>query len=303
MAETHSLALDDVTVRWLEQGEGLPVVLVHGLPTSPLLWRHVLPRLRRSRALAFEMIGYGESIPEGRGEDIGLGRQARHLLDWLDALGIRRCVLAGHDLGGGVVQIAATHDPDRCAGLFLVNSVYDDSWPIPSVRLMRSVRGLLRHLPRPVFRSVLSSFIRDGHDDADVADESIQVHWRPYARHEGAAAFERQIHSLDNSDTRTVADRLGSLGVPARVLWGVADDYQRVDVGERLAEALGVDLVREEAGKHFVPEDHPDVVARGLNALVREAEPPRRRGVGRRRARAPVAGGRRPLSRVVRAGP
>ena len=90
-------------------GQGYPVVLVHGIPTSPKLWRRVLPRLRGARALAWEMVGYGASIPEGRRRDISVAKQADYLAAWLRQLGVDRAVLVGHDLGGGVVQIAAAH--------------------------------------------------------------------------------------------------------------------------------------------------------------------------------------------------
>ncbi len=90
-----------VQMRWLEHGQGYPVVLVHGIPTSPELWRRVLPRLRGARALAWEMVGYGASIPEGKGRDISVARQADYLAAWLRQLGIDRAVLVGHDLGGG----------------------------------------------------------------------------------------------------------------------------------------------------------------------------------------------------------
>jgi pimeloyl-ACP methyl ester carboxylesterase len=43
-----------VPMRWLESGTGHPVVLVHGIPTSPELWRHVLPRVEGARLLAWE---------------------------------------------------------------------------------------------------------------------------------------------------------------------------------------------------------------------------------------------------------
>jgi hypothetical protein len=52
-----------IQMRWLEHGQGCPVVLVHGIPTSPELWRRVMPRLRGAQALAWEMVGYGKSIP------------------------------------------------------------------------------------------------------------------------------------------------------------------------------------------------------------------------------------------------
>ncbi len=41
--------------RWVERGEGAPVVLVHGIPTSAELWRHVLPLVDGARLLAWEI--------------------------------------------------------------------------------------------------------------------------------------------------------------------------------------------------------------------------------------------------------
>ncbi len=101
----------NINVRWEERGEGMPLVLIHGIPTGPALWRHVLPQISGARSLAWEMVGYGASIPEGRDRDISVGRQADYLVSWLKHLGLDRVVLAGHDLGGGVAHIAAIRNP------------------------------------------------------------------------------------------------------------------------------------------------------------------------------------------------
>jgi pimeloyl-ACP methyl ester carboxylesterase len=42
---TRTAMIDGIEMRWEEYGTGTPVVLVHGIPTSPALWRHVVPRL------------------------------------------------------------------------------------------------------------------------------------------------------------------------------------------------------------------------------------------------------------------
>jgi pimeloyl-ACP methyl ester carboxylesterase len=44
--ENQETTVGGVPVRWLEHGSGRPVVLVHGIPTSPALWRHVMPLVR-----------------------------------------------------------------------------------------------------------------------------------------------------------------------------------------------------------------------------------------------------------------
>ena len=75
----QTTTVDGIPMRWHEEGSGVPVILVHGIPASPALWRHVLPRIRGARCLAFEMVGYGASIPEGRDRDISVARQADYL--------------------------------------------------------------------------------------------------------------------------------------------------------------------------------------------------------------------------------
>jgi pimeloyl-ACP methyl ester carboxylesterase len=167
---------------WVQAGAGFPVVLVHGIPTSPALWRHVLPRVRGGRLLAFEMVGYGDSIPAGRDRDILVARQADYLLAWLDHLGVGRAVLVGHDLGGGVAQIAAVRTPKRCAGLVLPNSIGYDSWPIPSVRALQAAAPLTGRLPMPAFRALLGSLGACGHDDPAIARESLAIHISPMSR-------------------------------------------------------------------------------------------------------------------------
>ncbi len=65
------------------------------------------------------------------------------------AVDLGPAVLVGHDLGGGVVQIAALRHPAACAGLVLVNAVCYDSWPIPSVKAMRSAGALVERVQHP----------------------------------------------------------------------------------------------------------------------------------------------------------
>jgi pimeloyl-ACP methyl ester carboxylesterase len=64
----------------------------------------VTPLLPDLRVLAFEMTGYGESIPAGEGRDISVGAQADRLNAWIEHLDVGPVTLVGHDLGGGVVH-------------------------------------------------------------------------------------------------------------------------------------------------------------------------------------------------------
>jgi len=145
-----------------------------------------------------------------------------------------------------------------------------DSWPVPEVKALRTAAPVLARVPALLLRPGFALLLARGHDDAGVGKESFGVHYRPYAEHGGGAALARQVVALDVRDTLAVQDRLPSLRVPARVVWGTADRFQQVRYGERFARDLGTALRRIEGGKHFTPEDHPDVIAEELRALAAE---------------------------------
>ena len=268
--QSHTLNVNNIRMTWFEQGEGFPVVLVHGIPTSPALWRHVVPKLPDARCIAWEMIGYGGSRVQGRGRDISVAKQADYLADFLDAMGISHAILGGHDLGGGVIQILVARRPDLCSGLMLTNSISYDSWPIAGVKGLRAIGGLLRRLPPAALQPVFKMMFIRGHETSAQAEEAMRTHYPLYASRFGPDAFVRQIRSLDVHDTLAVADRLPELNVPARIVWGEADPFQKLEYGEQLAFDLGATLHRIPAGKHFTPEDHPDAVAQALRELLAE---------------------------------
>lgn len=79
----------------------------------------------------------------------------------------------------------------------------------------------------------------------------------------------RQVTALDVQDTIAAQDRLPTLRGPARIMWGVAD-HQRIEYGERFARDLDTTVRRIEGGRHFTPEDHPDVLAQEIRSLAAE---------------------------------
>jgi pimeloyl-ACP methyl ester carboxylesterase len=178
------------------------------------------------------MVGYGTSIPEGRGRDISVARQADSLASWMTSIGIERAVVVGHDLGGGVAQILAVRHPTLVRGLVLMNAICYDSWPIPSVKAMRALSGLIERAPDALIRPVIRLFIHRGHAE--------------------------------------ISGDLPRLRLPARLVWGAADRFQKIAYGERLSRDLGAPLTRIDGGKHFVPEDHPQPVADAVNDLLEE---------------------------------
>lgn len=105
--QKHFQDVDGKRIAYVDQGEGDPIVLLHGNPTSSYLWRNVIPELVGSgRVIAPDLIGQGDSekLPVSDGPGRYGFLTAYHYLDGLlAALGLDRDVtLVVHDWGSGL---------------------------------------------------------------------------------------------------------------------------------------------------------------------------------------------------------
>ena len=271
-----TLAVDGLMVRWEEGGEpdGIPTVLIHGLPTTPRLWRNVIPRLEGARIFAWELVGYGGSIPLGKDRDISVAAQATYLASMLEAAGIERAVLVGHEIGGGVAQILAVRRPDLIQGIVLIDSVALDSWPVGMVKVIRSLGPVFKHMPNAVIKTLVKGMFRRGHTDATGAIESFWEHWPYYEKTDAGAALVRQVEALNAQDTVQITNQLSQLEMPARIVWGASDPFQRLEYAHRLSTMIRAPLDAVDGAKHYLPEDSADRSAGAINSLLRELSAP-----------------------------
>ncbi len=112
----------DSFMSYTEAGTGdVPVVFLHGNPTSSYLWRNVIPHVAdQARCLAPDLIGMGES---GK-PDIAyrLADHARYLDAWFDAMGLSEVVIVGHDWGGALGMDWAARHPGRVRGIAVIET-------------------------------------------------------------------------------------------------------------------------------------------------------------------------------------
>jgi len=113
-----------------ETGEGVPVVLLHGLTATR---RYVVmgsKHLERSghRVVAYDARGHGRSSPAPVPESYTYRDLGRDLEAVLDGRGIERAVLAGASMGAHTMLWLALHAPDRVAGMVVITPAYDPAW-------------------------------------------------------------------------------------------------------------------------------------------------------------------------------
>lgn len=116
------LRAGDIDIHYVEAGSGPPLVLVHGLGGSWADWDYqITPFSQHYRVLAPDLRGFGDS-PIGEHAP-GVMQFVEDLRRFLDGVGIERCLLVGHSMGGAVCLQFSLQYPERISRLVITNSV------------------------------------------------------------------------------------------------------------------------------------------------------------------------------------
>ena len=230
-----------------EAGEGIPVVLLHGLTATR---RYVVmgsKNLERGdhRVIAYDARGHGRSEPA---DGYGYDALASDLGDVLDDRGIDRAVLAGASMGAHtLVRFALVH-PDRAAALVIITTAFDPDMP---------ERGLDRwdRLARGLREGGVDGFI-EAYGEPRVPEQfrdTIKTVLRQrLSAHEHPDAVADALEQVPRSSAFDSWDDLGRLDLPVTVVASrdEADPEHPFATGERYAAAIpGAELVTEEPGK------------------------------------------------------
>ncbi|HEY1478952.1 MAG TPA: alpha/beta fold hydrolase [Gaiellales bacterium] len=216
-----------------------PIVCLHAVGGSALLWRGVAPALAaHGRVLALDQAGFGETPRAGRSAAVEPAHQL--LSRFLRATSARPAVLVGHSMGGAVALLQAAREPGSVRGLVLSSSLLPAAFEGASdraavarylrLRAEMRARAARRSLTRrPTLERVVADGLRgaaaepDAVDDLLIEDSLALV--RAGGRRESAAAFAQAARSTFALVTRPRRFRqvLDRVECPVLVLHGGRD--------------------------------------------------------------------------------
>jgi haloalkane dehalogenase len=257
------------------EGDGEPVVLMHGLPSSSFLYRKVIPELaaRGLRALSFDLpgLGFADRPADFDYTFTGLGRFA---VAAVEALRLDRFHLVVHDAGGPVgFELAATI-PDRVRSLTLLNTVVDiDTVPFPMEIYARFATGQ-RWPALPPPRITRELIYRIGiRNRAAVPPEEVDAYRELVLRADNGRAYLRIMRNLQRTPEKArrykAAVDTRSVPYPVQIVWGVDDPILSLRRhGMAAREAAGLPTIRALPGKHFLQEDMAPEIAGAVAALA-----------------------------------
>lgn len=274
-AHLQKLVVSGGTIAYLDEGprDGIPIVLVHGMPTSSWLYRNIADSLVGNgfRVIAPDLLGFGASDKPKGHEIYSTKNQSKRIVELLNHLAISKAIFVGHDLGGPWVFEIADWEPERIAGLVILNtSAYAELMKPPlQARMVGSPLGpmMLKVMGSKFGKSMIHKFFVDFTGTGKKLDKEITYgHWLPL--HEGGTrafrAFAKDLKIAMGQFSR-YAEALKRLNVPAMLIWGADDPVLR---HERMIPRFVVDLkIKSEdvhvlsGASHFLQEDRPNEIA------------------------------------------
>lgn len=263
-----SLQLAQGALAYTDEGQGPPLVFVHGLLVNSRIWDPLVAELlpRGFRCVRPEMPMGSHEIPLDPGADLSPSGVATLLGDFLTALDLNDATVIGNDSGGAVTQILAGRQPARVGPLVLTNCDIGETFPPFPFSLMPPVARLpggLDALVAPMRLGPLRRRVYRPLTKVPIAPDLIDA-WTAPVR--SSAAIRRDTRKLitgvDKRQLVAADERLREFERPVLFAWGAEDRFFEPSLAAALASTMPdarVDLIAN--AKTFVMLDAPAELA------------------------------------------
>jgi haloalkane dehalogenase len=269
------LELAEGKIHYVDEGDGEPVLFVHGTPTWSFEYRHLIAALRGGhRCIAVDHLGFGLSDRPAAADYTPEAHAAR-LRAFVDKLGLRRFTLVVHDFGGPIALPLALDDPDRVERLVVLNSWMWSFADDPEMtKRARMVSGALGRFLYRRLNASLRLIVPSAYGDRRKLTKAI--HRQYLAAFPDADSRERVLWALARALTGSSAfyeglwqRRQRLAAIPTLIVWGMKDTAFRPHLLARWRRALPHATVVElaEAG-HWPHEEQPEGVIGAVQAFV-----------------------------------
>ncbi|MFT5680489.1 MAG: haloalkane dehalogenase [Myxococcota bacterium] len=257
-------------MHYVEEGEGEPILFIHGNPASSYLWRNILPHLQsQGRCIALDLIGMGRS--DHPDIDYTYDDQSRYLAAFIDALGIgSNLTLVIHDWGSMLGFRWACEHPEQVRAVAFMEAMVR---PLSFSDLPGSLKIGMRVMRNPFFNWLMvgvgNVFLKQVLPDLTyrkMSPEVLAQYRAPFPTVESRRAVRRfpievpfDGNPSNNYETVTkYIDWIARTDVPLLLLHG--DDGVAIKAAEIAwlrEHATDLTVVDLGAGKHFLQETHP----------------------------------------------
>jgi haloalkane dehalogenase len=268
----HYVEQDGLRMHYLDEGEGDPVLLLHGEPTWSYLYRKVIPPVAAvARAIAPDYFGFGRSDKPLRIEDYSYDFHYGSIERLVEELDLSDLTVVCQDWGGPIGLRFSVEHPERVARLVIMNTGIG-AGRAPSPEWLR-FREFVRRVGTDLIPGQLIRITCPGGLEDEIAD-AYDAPWPVPESKAGILAFPEHVPAEpENPSTAKmleVKEALTRWEKPALVLFGDSDPIFSPRVAEnfvaRIPGAIGPELVT--GAGHFLQEDAGEEVGARIARFV-----------------------------------
>lgn len=259
------VAGDGVELAVLDEGEGRPVLLLHGFPDSSRLWRHQVAALSAAgmRAVVPDLRGFGDSDRPEAVEGYAVARSVADMVAVLDALAVERAHVVAHDFGAVVAWVLAALVPERVDHLVVMSVGHpatgrlrrmedrEKAWYQLLFQFPDVAEALLQRDDWKLFREWLR-------DDGDVEHYLADLS-RPGALTAGLNWYRANVSPQLELEPR---EPIPAVSAPTLAIWSSGDNYltehRVIRSGEHVTGPWRYERI--EGASHWMQLDQPDRV-------------------------------------------
>jgi len=261
-------------IRYFDAGSGLPLVFIHGFGASIFSWRKNLePISKYHRVCAPDLPGFGYS-DKPLDADYTIDAYADFIVQFMDKLQIKRAVLVGHSLGGGIALLTALKYPTRVQSLILLDA---EAYPItpPLMLTVAKLPGIRSVIHRVIGQWVVRiSLKRSYYDQALITDGLVDEYYRPFLTENGKIVLIKVLQAMDFEKLKELPRRYRRIRKKTLIIWGREDRISRIHLAHKLKKDLRNSMLKIiPAGGHLVQEEKPEIVNRAILDFVRWYNP------------------------------
>lgn len=243
-------------VKYDFQGQGEPLVLVHGTPWSSYNWRKIVLALSQwFTVYYYDLLGYGQS--EKNVQDVSLGVQNDVLEELLNYWELNNPTVVGHDFGGATVLRTYLLNHVSFKKIILIDPVAVSPWGSPFFAHVAQYDQAFNGLPAYIHDAILTRYV-EGATYHPMAQETLEGIKKPWLSDEGQTAFYRQIAQSSQKYTDEVEELYQNINIPVCLLWGEQDQWIPIEKGRQLHQSIKTStFIPIKGAGHLVQEDQP----------------------------------------------
>ena len=265
--------IEGLRLAYVEQGQGDPILMLHGEPTWGYLYRHMIPPLaEKGRVIVPDLIGFGRSDKPVESNAYSFKSHVRWMRKWITALNLEHITLVSQDWGGSIGLRLLAQMPERFRRLVAMNTgIGAGSNPGEGFMTWRVFSQRVQELDIP-------ALMRSAVLQRKLTDEEAAAYGAPFpdrSYQTGALIFPRLVPIRPDHpgayDNRVALEKLKTLELPVLLPWADQDPITGPwePFLRKLFKNVAPKLTIRGAG-HFLQEDAGEEIARHIGQWMSE---------------------------------